>query len=232
MHRHISAVALAVFLLLSFSQTHANTETALDFRGKTDDTGLDFDQFDVFDSIDVFVRILAGQQPSTGGTVVEYDFSDSDTEVTFNGEPLDTPTPIQQIGAPIALAVESSNAPFDTVIISFADDTTLSDGTFIGDAIGIGFTGGTGTFEGILVRSLGINLRDSTGTVLDGVDFEQLFELELTDFTSTGFNISTPEGVVTGTLTGYEATVIPIPAAVWLFGSALGLVAWTKRRSG
>lgn len=29
----------------------------------------------------------------------------------------------------------------------------------------------------------------------------------------------------------FDATVVPIPPAVWLFGSALGLLGWMKRRT-
>ena len=32
--------------------------------------------------------------------------------------------------------------------------------------------------------------------------------------------------------TGFAHTTVPVPAAAWLFGSALGLLAWLRRRSG
>jgi hypothetical protein len=41
------------------------------------------------------------------------------------------------------------------------------------------------------------------------------------------------DGSVTGNTSGKFAgsTVVPIPAAVWLFGSALGMLGWARRRS-
>jgi hypothetical protein len=29
---------------------------------------------------------------------------------------------------------------------------------------------------------------------------------------------------------GIDVNVVPVPAAVWLFGSGLGLLAWVRRR--
>jgi len=40
--------------------------------------------------------------------------------------------------------------------------------------------------------------------------------------------------VITGAVDGQEQlflVAVPVPAAVWLFGSALGLLGWVRRRS-
>jgi len=34
-----------------------------------------------------------------------------------------------------------------------------------------------------------------------------------------------------GTATAFSSSVVPVPAAVWLFGSALGLMGWMRRKS-
>lgn len=39
-------------------------------------------------------------------------------------------------------------------------------------------------------------------------------------------------GPYTLSLAGVEFSVVPVPAAVWLFGSALGLLGWLKRSTG
>ena len=41
-----------------------------------------------------------------------------------------------------------------------------------------------------------------------------------------GGNVASP-----GILQGYAVSVVPIPAAVWLFASALGLIGWLRRSS-
>ncbi len=41
---------------------------------------------------------------------------------------------------------------------------------------------------------------------------------------------STPDNKELSHITFYDTAVIPVPAAVWLFGSALGMLGWTRRR--
>ena len=57
------------------------------------------------------------------------------------------------------------------------------------------------------------------GVVLDG-------EVDLT----TWGNIANPFGLLLASQGLYELRVVPIPGAVWFFGSALGLLGWFRRR--
>lgn len=68
------------------------------------------------------------------------------------------------------------------------------------------------------------------GQILDDMTFSMMI-----DFTSNvGFNDRIPRFVIVTLAYTYdaEATVVPVPPAAWLFGSALGLLGWVKRRSG
>ena len=76
--------------------------------------------------------------------------------------------------------------------------------------------------DGILSLVYTSSLTNSGGTVaLDtsGVSKEH--------FVAAGGGFVAERYIISGTLTG---TVVPIPAAVWLFGSGLGLLGWMKRK--
>ena len=60
------------------------------------------------------------------------------------------------------------------------------------------------------------------------VDAEGIWLLKFTDITDDG-----GPGTIVGSLNEFEVTfehAVPIPATVWLFGSALGIVGWMRRR--
>jgi hypothetical protein len=46
----------------------------------------------------------------------------------------------------------------------------------------------------------------------------------------TSGSFSTPGNAALSHITFYDTEIIPIPAAAWLFGSALGLLGWMRRR--
>ena len=48
---------------------------------------------------------------------------------------------------------------------------------------------------------------------------------------SSGESAFIDKDVIAGTTMTVETTPIPVPAAVWLFGSALGLLGWVRRRT-
>ncbi|MCK6371213.1 MAG: PEP-CTERM sorting domain-containing protein, partial [Gammaproteobacteria bacterium] len=57
-----------------------------------------------------------------------------------------------------------------------------------------------------------------------GIDFSDIDGIKL---------LSTNSGVLSPdlALSALEVQVVPVPAAVWMFGSALGLLGWVRRRS-
>jgi len=60
---------------------------------------------------------------------------------------------------------------------------------------------------------LGLNCRNSESVYIElDSAFDQMFQ---SNFKTTGF----------------ATTTVPVPAAVWLFGSALGLLGWVRRRT-
>ncbi len=58
---------------------------------------------------------------------------------------------------------------------------------------------------------------------------ESAFGAEWSDLASVGIYISSgvPQSL---TIDNFSASIVPIPAAVWLFGSGLGLLGWMRRR--
>jgi hypothetical protein len=59
-----------------------------------------------------------------------------------------------------------------------------------------------------------------------------LAEEVIMDLSNTAsFNLIFPDDVIFSTESGAPLTAIPIPAAVWLFGSALGLLGWMRRKA-
>jgi len=58
---------------------------------------------------------------------------------------------------------------------------------------------------------------------------ESAFGAQWSDLSSVGIFISSgvPQSL---TIDNFSASVVPVPAAVWLFGSGLGLLGWFRRR--
>ena len=60
------------------------------------------------------------------------------------------------------------------------------------------------------------------------VDAAGIWSLQFTDITDDG-----GPGTIVGNLNGFELTVeqaVPIPATIWLFGSALGIIGWMRQK--
>jgi len=88
------------------------------------------------------------------------------------------------------------------------------------------FNGSSAVLDGQTVSGFSITLVDSAGTLFSGSDADALpLSLSIDDFNSGGFNIGSG---LRGTVT--SASVVPVPAAVWLFGSALAGLGWVKRK--
>ena len=90
----------------------------------------------------------------------------------------------------------------------------------------------------------GLNASQTIGgddVLTDGPRLINAFDLGLDGVTGTGMNpgdqIFIGNGIPLGEVINDEGgelmtfQVVPVPAAVWLFGSALGLLGWVRRRS-
>jgi len=84
--------------------------------------------------------------------------------------------------------------------------------------VGFKFTFGLYEDEASIIRVMGTQFyTPSNQTVVEGMDFTQVLD------TTTA---------VTGRGTFLvRSSVVPVPAAVWLFGSALGLLSWMRRKA-
>lgn len=121
---------------------------------------------------------------------------------------------------------------------------TCVEGTFLGSVgasacAGVGFGGNflydsTATWGPGTAASLTIGGDD---TFAGGVRTIAAYDYGLTSVTGTGLGggdfIVLGTGIPLGTLGAAEMTfqVVPVPAAVWLFGSALGLLGWARRKT-
>ena len=139
----------------------------------------------------------------------------------------------------------ASTTPFFGVVWNAHDGTTFGPGTYTIDTIEGGvYTGvvvGAGQIGGHILFDWGatadidvINVWDVAGSVYTSTD--------VTAGAGTGANtpITAPDGIrglgmIDGAFVGFNAnfdfTAVPVPAAVWLFGSGLlGLVGVARRR--
>lgn len=106
------------------------------------------------------------------------------------------------------------------------------------------FTGGTFVRNGDSIWDAGTELDGTTGAAFlvgssAGDSPAQNGLIALNDDFSVYAGLATPAGYNFDDLPGagvpllkIEASPVPVPAAVWLFGSALGLMGWVRRRSG
>ncbi len=142
-----------------------------------------------------------------------------------------------------AIAPDGNNEISGTTSKISTSITTLNGLAGIGDDGSAVFSGGTGAFD-FLFAGGGIDVSGAlTGVVGDVIDFV-LYSETATAQSFGSFTLFTPTGIAAtllgtfgldsaGTLTFNSAsTVIPVPAAVWLFGSALlGLVGVSRRKN-
>ena len=69
----------------------------------------------------------------------------------------------------------------------------------------------------------------ATLNVLANIGFSLAFDLAPDMQVSIGFDPESAFGA--GTYFSISSVVVPVPAAVWLFGSALGLLGWARRKT-
>jgi hypothetical protein len=73
------------------------------------------------------------------------------------------------------------------------------------------------TFDGLFLDNSLIPALEDAGAAT--------FELDYRDISASG-----SDTIVSGTIGSYTATVVPVPATIWLFGSALGLLTCMRRK--
>jgi len=103
---------------------------------------------------------------------------------------------------------------------NFVDESTL---TYSGTDVTLVLGGDDGPFEGATAPEPRSIAAYDFGTVeITGVDGLTPGDLVII---GNGIPVGTPGG------TAITFQVVPVPAAVWLFGSALGLLGWVRRRA-
>ncbi|MGI9342291.1 MAG: hypothetical protein ACR2QV_05540 [Gammaproteobacteria bacterium] len=141
--------------------------------------------------------------------------------------------------APFAGAIEHAGGVSFTDIASGTVDLTLGDFTIGYDANRIG--GANPDATGFFVQDnidTGAILFDITNPIIEAFENSLIIAAdiaiseELSDFLNS-------QGLVSQDVTGVDAgaalvvansSIIPVPAAVWLFGSALALLGWARRK--
>ena len=93
-------------------------------------------------------------------------------------------------------------------------------GSSTGDSDEVQFQGRIGDTT---VETLSVGPTSNTTFVSTNVTWDPVEELRIA--------VVGPVGDVQLLLDNFELTVVPVPAAVWLFGSALGLLGWIRRKS-
>jgi len=116
-------------------------------------------------------------------------------------------------------------------------------GNFVGNADGVVFDGGAAGIatDAFLIDPFGANANLLFESGIANVIFEpgETWVFLVTNFMAPGFPAPTPFDTLG--IGGFSAPIalstasivanqVPIPAAAWLFGSALGLLGWVRRR--
>jgi len=86
--------------------------------------------------------------------------------------------------------------------------------------------------DGAGCKTSAVIWRDGNYTLLEDLisgDLENIHLVQSVDISESGDILA--EGYMDNTQYFFHLTAVPVPASVWLFGSALGLLVWTKRRT-
>ncbi len=98
--------------------------------------------------------------------------------------------------------------------------------TLIGDQITLFGTAAAGSG---LFSVQNFYFRDESGLLFDSIT-QPTQQSDFDQFTDNRADLFPLPSVETFTLTQWQVVAVPIPATVWLFGSALGLLGWIRRK--
>jgi hypothetical protein len=156
-----------------------------------------------------------GSYPTIPGPIISQDFSFS-TEDGFLITQLGG-DPSQRLYYCPTCTLTMDNASGDDFRLTSLD--FFAGGVDAGESITLtGYYAGGGTITTALINS------GPTQTYLFGAEWDGLEQIVISAPDTLGFGTSVDNIVING------APIVPIPAAVWLFGSGLGLLGWFRRK--
>jgi len=85
-------------------------------------------------------------------------------------------------------------------------------------------------FQGQSVKQIFVRFNDSTGTALSDLSLRSDLNSADFDFLEESRLDLQSSGSVNFLITDFTMTAVPVPAAVWLFGSALAGLGWMRRK--
>jgi hypothetical protein len=152
---------------------------------------------------------------------------------------LSNPGDIEFLVTPLATLTVSAGTNFGIQAFGFNSNFTLTDANIIDPA---GWTTGSGNLDGFgsyQVREAGngSNRQNPLSFRITGISGDTPLDYAVAGAggaQGTYFFAAHVAGMTIGPGSAYfggNATVVPVPAAVWLLGSALGLLGWIRRRT-
>jgi len=117
---------------------------------------------------------------------------------------------------------------YENVVVDFAAGTQTST-----NSCSVGPTAPAGCFSVIGGQSVAFTPLGGFSTGTTGTDLDEYFGATFDGTTLAIFYDGRTGLTGTDTLNSFtlDASIVPVPAAVWLFGSALGLLGWVRRRT-
>jgi len=139
------------------------------------------------------------------------------------------------VGADFLVDVDGGgvNLAFDSSVVNVLS-VTIDEAVW---DLGVGISGGTidnvaGTVDGIMVNNWNTVTNDF---IVATVEFEVVGTNEMSSALTLTEYVGNPwaggGSALNPTFVAGNINVVPVPAAAWLFGSAIGLLGWLRRRS-
>ena len=184
-----------------------------------------------------FVACCLLASGAQAATIYQYAGNNFDT-ITDNDPPAGTYTTSMNVsgsftvGAPLGM-MGLADISASVLSWSFSDGRntlTESNSTINLFDIAVGGSGQITAWTIDISEPLGSNVGDQRAIIVTNSSGDTGILSECTTQNNCGFNQAIDLAAIESQPGSW--TVIPIPAAVWLFGSALGLLGWLKGRSG